>query len=94
MQEIFYVLDGGLVLRLDERTFELGPGGFALVSPGTLHAFSNPAAERGEFLLICSPGGLEGYFEELPGIVARHGYPPPPEVMRGLGEKYDTFIPG
>lgn len=34
MQEMFYVLEGELVLRLDERTFELGPGGFGLVSPG------------------------------------------------------------
>lgn len=93
MLEIFYVLDGTLRCQIGERVAELAPGGFVLVSPRTLHSFSNPTDRAGKFLLPCSPGGLEGYFDELPRLIAQHGYPPPPEVLRNLGERYDVRLP-
>lgn len=93
MLEIFYVLDGTITCRVGDQVVEFPPGGFGLVSPGTLHTFSNPGDHLGKFLVICSPGGLEGYFNELPDLIAKHGYPPPPEVMQSLLGRYDMVFP-
>jgi len=29
-------------------------------------------------MVIMSPGGFEGYFDELAGLVEKHGFPSPP----------------
>jgi len=29
-------------------------------------------------MVITSPGGFEGYFDELAGLVEKHGFPSPP----------------
>lgn len=92
MQEIFYVLNGILAMRVGEQTSEISAGGLVLVSPGTVHAPSNPSSQATKMLIICTPGGLEGYFAELPDLVARHGWPPPPKEIAALGAKYDTVF--
>ena len=89
MIEVFYILEGELTLHLGERTVKATPGTFGLVSPGTTHTFSNAGSTPARFLILVSPGGFEEYFEELPEIIARHGYPPPPEIIASLGQKYD-----
>ena len=83
------MLEGELSITLDEMTTTLAPGAFALVPPGVGHAFSNPGSAPAKFLVVVTPGGFERYFDELIGIVGRHGYPPPPEIMSVLGQRYD-----
>jgi len=92
--EIFYTLEGELTLELDGRVIQAAAGSFTLVSKGTVHTFSNRGATPTKFLGILTPGGLEGYFEELPEVIEKHGYPPPPQVMMELGKKYDFESPG
>ena len=63
--DIFYVLDGELTLRLEEGERRLGPGGFALVPPGTIHTFANPGGKPTRFLNIHQPSGFEQYVKEM-----------------------------
>ena len=94
MIEAFYVLEGELTVQLDGHAAVAGPGAFALVSAGTPHTFSNPGAKPVRFLVLFSPGGFEKYLEELPEVVAKHGYPPPPDIMVSLGKRYDFELVG
>ena len=89
MIEAFYVIEGQLEVTLGEKSVKLGPGAFALIPPGVAHTFANRESSPTVFLGLLSPGGFERYFEELPGLVEKHGFPPPPEVMRELGQRYD-----
>ena len=93
MVEAFYVLEGELNVTVGKETARAGPGGFVLVSAGTVHTFSNQGTVPAKFILLVSPGGFEKYFEELPAIVDTHGYPPPPEIMSDLGRRYDIAPP-
>jgi mannose-6-phosphate isomerase-like protein (cupin superfamily) len=90
MEEIFVVLEGELTLRLGEREVVAGPGAFVQVARGTAHTFANRGAGPVRFLGLVVPGGWEGYFAELPGLVAAHSYPPPPAVMAELMARYDV----
>ena len=92
--EAFYVLEGELTLRIGDRTTKAEAGAFALARRGTVHAFSNPSDHPARFLILLSPGGMENYFHELPGLVGRHGYPLPPQLMAELGQRYDITLPG
>ena len=92
-EEAFYVLEGELTIRQADSTLCLGPGGFAQIARGTIHTFSNPTALPTKFLVLVVPGGLEGYFEELPKVIEEHGYPPPSQVMQQLGQKYGFRAP-
>ena len=93
MIEIYYVLEGEMTVQLDEQMVNAPSGSCIYVSPETVHTFSNPGTQPAKYLLITCPGGFEKYFEELPDVVAKHGYSPPPEVMAQLGQKYDFQPP-
>ncbi len=92
--EVFYILVGTFTFCLDDQTMEAPPGAVVWVAPGTMHTFSNPTTEPATYLQIGTPGGFEGYFDELPELVAEHGFPLPPEVLRRLGERYDMDVVG
>lgn len=73
IEEIFYVVDGELDLRVSDRVQRAGPGALMFVPKGTAHAFSNPGSAPARLLSIISPPGLERYFEELVVILSRQG---------------------
>ena len=87
-EEAFFVLEGTLSVRQGNKVTDLGPGSFAQIARGTVHTFSNLRSTLTKFLVLVVPGGLEGYFKELPQIIEKHGYPPPFKVMMDLGLKY------
>lgn len=93
--EIFYVLEGTLTMRVGGESIEAGPGGYAFVPPGTVHAFSNPGDEPARFLLVASPAGLEDYFAELGELIKNEPQWPPKDMSKVgvLMAKYDTFPP-
>ena len=92
MIEVFYVLEGELTIHMGERRITAPTGTFALVPAGDVHTFSNPGTAPVKMLVMFSPGGFEKYFQEMPDIVAKHGFPPPPDVMAALGRKYDFEV--
>ena len=88
------MLEGNLEIKLGAESMMLAEGAFSLVPTGVLHGFGNPGGQPTRFLVIMSPGGLEGYFDELPALVEKDGYPPPPDLMGELMKRHDMVMPG
>ena len=85
--EAFYILDGTFVFTLDREQIDVGGGDFVFVSRGTRHGFT--ASEDAKALLLTSPAGLGGFFEELgAGIAAGKTSE---EIRAALAGRYDSF---
>ena len=65
-EETFYVLEGRYAFLLGEQTVELGPGGYAFIPRGTMHAFTNVGSEPARMLILVTPGGIhDTFFDEM-----------------------------
>jgi quercetin dioxygenase-like cupin family protein len=70
-EESFYVLAGTYAFRLGDETRELGPGGYAFVPRGTVHAFTNTGEAPARMLILVTPGGIhERFFLEMGELAA------------------------
>lgn len=85
--ETSYVLKGELTVQIGEETAILGPGAMVVKPRGLFHTFWNAGAEPVQFLEVISPGGFEGYFEELARLVPSEG-PPDMAGIAALGARY------
>jgi quercetin dioxygenase-like cupin family protein len=87
VQDTFYVLEGELEVAVsDTETVLLGPGGFAVAPPGTLHTFGVP--QRARFLNIHAPGmSFATYLREVVALAERGEKP-----SRGLFERFDMHV--
>ncbi len=98
--DTFYVLDGVLTVQAGDDIFDMGPGDFLSVSPGTPHTFDN--LRNGDrpvrAINIMTPGGHFEMFDEMAraaeaseqpeAVAARYGTEfvgPPLRVTLGLG---------
>jgi mannose-6-phosphate isomerase-like protein (cupin superfamily) len=61
--EAFYVLEGELTLRVGNELVSAGPGALAFAPGGVHHAVANPGTAEARYLLVCTPGGFERYFD-------------------------------
>jgi uncharacterized cupin superfamily protein len=84
----FYVLEGELSVILGEEQTQLGPGGYALVAPGTAHTFSNSSQGTVRMLNLMAPGGFEQYLKEMAAATPA-GSQPEPALMARIASKYD-----
>ncbi len=67
--ESFYVVEGELTIFDGQRWAAFGPGDFAHVPDGGVHAFRNDAGVETEFLILFAPGiARERFFRELAEI--------------------------
>jgi quercetin dioxygenase-like cupin family protein len=82
--EAFYVLDGELTLQVGEDLVVRRAGELAFAPGGAHHAVANPSAREARYLLVCTPGGFQRYFDRLAAEAA--GTEPPPEVAKGYPE--------
>jgi mannose-6-phosphate isomerase-like protein (cupin superfamily) len=53
--EAWYVLEGGLCIRVDDEDVDVPAGGALLVPRGTPHTYWNPRPEPTRYLLIMTP---------------------------------------
>jgi uncharacterized cupin superfamily protein len=90
LHDMFYVLEGTLTLRVDDETFELGPGSFACVPPGTVHTFSNNSKQAVRLLNFNTPAGWEDYMRDLASALATGA--PSSEVIGEIASRYDFRI--
>ena len=63
--EIGYVLEGALEVRLADRTAILEAGGIARLPKNLPHAIRNPLQARSRYLFLAVPGGLERWFDAV-----------------------------
>ena len=87
--EFSLVLAGTVGVRVGDRVLEADAGAYLVKPRGTPHAMWNAQSTSARVLEIVSPAGLEGYFETLAPILARHD---PPERYYGLAEEYGLTI--
>lgn len=74
-EEAVYVLQGEYALVVGGRELRLGPGSFAPVPRGTVHASRVTGSEPGRCLVILTPPGpTERFFEEV-GVPVADGAP-------------------
>ena len=90
IEEIFYVVEGAVRIRVGDRLLQAQPGDFVLVPPGVAHGFGSLDDRPARLLLIISPAGVhEHYFEELAAILAQPGAPDV-QAIGALRQRYDT----
>ena len=63
--EIGYVLEGSLEIRLEDRITALDAGGLAQLPKGIAHAIRNPLEMASRYLFIVVPGGLDRWFDAV-----------------------------
>lgn len=63
--EIGYVLEGALEIRLPDRTQVLEADGLARLPKGIPHAIRNPLETPSRYLFIAVPGGLDRWFDAV-----------------------------
>ena len=74
--ESYYVLDGTFRFKLGDELADAPAGTFVFIPRGTPHSWSNGGGQVGRLVIIFTPGGMAGYFEELAPYL--------PELMAGL----------
>jgi mannose-6-phosphate isomerase-like protein (cupin superfamily) len=89
--ETFYVVEGTLAFRVDDRAYEAGPGTVAFVPRGTPHTFANATQAPARSFVLVTPGGFERYFEELIDLIDQTGGIPPEDELRELGISYGSM---
>ena len=60
--QAYYVLEGKLTFKVEDRTYEFGPGGYIFIPRGTPHGHANLSDAPVRVLFTNSPGGFELYF--------------------------------
>lgn len=63
--DLFYVIEGVMSLRVGDEWFDCAKGAFVLVPGGTTHDFENRGNVRAGILNFSAPGPFE---PEMPGI--------------------------
>lgn len=71
--EVFYVLEGEVVLRIGEERHIAGAGTFAFVPRETIHGFHNAGRSPATLLVMHHPAGFEHYLEEAQQLASAGG---------------------
>jgi quercetin dioxygenase-like cupin family protein len=90
MVDSFYVLDGTLSMRLDDRAVEARAGDYALIPPLAAHTFANLGEQSARMLNLMAPGGFEQYLKEVASATTEAA--PEPRLMAQIAARYD-FTP-
>jgi mannose-6-phosphate isomerase-like protein (cupin superfamily) len=79
--EVFYVLEGVLLVTMDGQEHRITPGGVAFIPREIPHAWDTDGEAR--LLIITAPGGLEEFLAALHTWPAGYG-----DAWRVLGERH------
>lgn len=63
--EVVYVLEGTINIRLDGRKLQAESGGIIHLPKNIPHALQNPLKTPLRIMVFAIPGGLESYFDEV-----------------------------
>jgi len=84
--EVVYVVEGALEIRLDDRTLHARKGGVAHLPKNIPHALYNPLKTPLRFIAIAIPGGMEQFFDEV--AAAKHAGTLDDAMHRKISQKY------
>ena len=85
--EFSFVLEGEVGFQGGDEVVTAGPGDLVLKPRGVRHAFWNATDEHARLLEVISPGGFEGYFEQLGALLAAGG-PPDPAALGAVAAQF------
>lgn len=88
LHDMFFVIDGSLMMRLGDEERPVEPGTFVCVPPGVVHTFSNPGEAPVRFLNFNTPAGWEEYMRDL-AAASSAGRAPTPEEIGRIASRYD-----
>jgi quercetin dioxygenase-like cupin family protein len=89
MEEMFYVLEGEVEIKVGNQTIQGQPGAFVLVPRSTPHTFANLGTKPAKLLIMFTPGGeREKYFEGLAELL-KDGKKPDREALLELMRQFD-----
>ena len=63
--EVVYVLEGAIEIRLDNQKLQAVTGGVAHLPKHIPHALHNPLKTSSRYLGMAIPGGMENFFDKL-----------------------------
>jgi quercetin dioxygenase-like cupin family protein len=63
--EVVYVLEGAIQIRVGNKILQTVAGGVAHLPKSIPHALYNPLKTPSRYLAIAIPGGMENFFDEL-----------------------------
>ncbi len=87
------IVDGTLTFRRGDRHVEVGAGEVIFMPKGDTHAFANRGERPAKALLLCTPGGFEGFLVELGAVLPPEAPTGPPsrEVRHAITEIGDRY---
>jgi quercetin dioxygenase-like cupin family protein len=85
-EESFYVLEGEFEFHIGEEVIYAGPGDYLLAPRDIGHTFVNVTTCPGRLLVLITPAGFEGFFEEIHQLSAQG--PPDLSTAMGVAQKY------
>jgi mannose-6-phosphate isomerase-like protein (cupin superfamily) len=65
--ELLYVIEGTVDFQCNGESFRTGPGGFAAIPRGALHAFRNFENDPARMIVLLTPGGFEQFMHAING---------------------------
>jgi quercetin dioxygenase-like cupin family protein len=92
LDHAIYVLEGTVVLTVEQRQLTAPAGSFALIPHGTAHTFANPSDAAARFVEVDAPAGFERYVERL-AEASPAGGQIDPAIMAALQAEHDTHPP-
>lgn len=85
-EEEFYVLEGVLTVKINDKTSEYPAGSYALIPRGTPHAHGNLGKTPSKHLLTVMPGGFERFFRDRVELF-KTARPGDPDFIKKLAER-------
>ncbi len=63
--EWFYILEGELMIVIDDQRFAAAAGASVFAPRGTAHTFQNFRDEPAQLLIMVTPAGVDQFFEDM-----------------------------
>lgn len=92
--ESFYVLEGEMAFVCGDQWLKAGPGTFVYGPRGIAHGFKVTGSAPARMLLMCNPGGFEGFVLEQATPTDEPPSPPDMGKLMALAEKYGIEVHG
>jgi quercetin dioxygenase-like cupin family protein len=69
--EIYYVVDGRIRFKVGNEFFDATTGSFVFIPRGMPHAWVNNSGGETRLMLLFTPGGAAGLFDELKPLIPK-----------------------